>query len=121
MNICMCVACRRVFSIAMGGVSRLSQIAATQLLQLDRCVHARRAVAAFYGAQRERYGAVLAELGFTLHTGEGGFYHWCRLPGTLTCLAFNEILFKYDAAILPGTLCDMFRRGEAGPLGRFIR
>jgi DNA-binding transcriptional MocR family regulator len=105
----------------MGGVSRLSQIAVTQLLELDRCVLARRAVASFYGAQREKYGAILRELGFTVYTGEGGFYHWCKLPGSLTCMEFNEILFKYDAAILPGTLCDMFRRGESGPMGSFIR
>ena len=68
-----------------------------------------------------RYGAILKELGFTLFTGDGGFYHWCKMPGSLTCMEFNEILFKYDAAILPGTLCDMFRRGESGPMGNFIR
>ena len=105
----------------MGGVSRLSQLMTTQLLELNRVTHARRSVASFYGAQRERYGRILKELGFTLYTGDGGFYHWCKLPGSLTCMEFNDMLFKYHAAILPGTLCDMFRRGEGGPMGTFIR
>jgi len=112
---------RNISSLAMGGVSRLSQIACAQLLDLDRCIHARRAIAAFYGGQRKRYGAILRELGFSLYTGEGGFYHWCKLPGNMTCVEFNERLFKLGAAVLPGTLCDMFRRGESGPMGSFIR
>jgi aspartate/methionine/tyrosine aminotransferase len=112
---------RNFSSIAMGGVSRLSQIAATALLDINRVVTARQAVAAFYGSQREKYGQALQALGLELFTGDGGFYHWCRLPAGLTCSQFNERLFKHEAAILPGTLCDMFRRGEDGPMGGFIR
>ena len=110
-----------VVSFAMGGVCRIAQILGAQLLELGRCDHARCAVAAFYGSQRERYGIALQKLGFILYTGEGGFYHWCKLPGMMTCVEFNEKLFKYGAAILPGTLCDMFRRGNSGPMSRFIR
>jgi DNA-binding transcriptional MocR family regulator len=71
--------------------------------------------------QRKRYGEALAELGFELYTGGGGFYHWGRLPGDLTGDAFNERLFEHGAGILPGRLCDMRRSGNEGPLGRMIR
>ena len=112
---------RNFSSIAMGGVARPSQIATAGLLQLDRARHAREAIASFYSSQRERYGAALRDLGFELFTGDGGFYHWGRLPGGLTADAFNERLFEHRAAILPGTLCDMLRRGASGPMGSFVR
>jgi DNA-binding transcriptional MocR family regulator len=82
---------------------------------------ARDAVAAFFGAQRKRYGGGLGGLGFELFTGTGGFYHWARLPKGLTGDVFNERLFKHNAGILPGRLCDMERRGDKGPLGPMIR
>lgn len=112
---------RNFSSIAMGGVARPSQICTAGLLELKRAKHAREAIATFYGSQRDRYGAALRNLGFELFTGDGGFYHWGRLPGGLTADEFNERLFEHKAAILPGTLCDMFRRGSSGPLGRFVR
>jgi hypothetical protein len=34
---------------------------------------------------------------------------------------FNERLMRRGAAILPGRLCDMARRGDRGPLGRTVR
>ncbi|MBS1718283.1 MAG: pyridoxal phosphate-dependent aminotransferase [Armatimonadetes bacterium] len=112
---------RNFSSIAMGGVARPSQICTAGLLQLQRAKQAREAIGAFYGSQRARYGEALTELGFELFTGDGGFYHWGRLPGGLTADEFNERLFKHEAAILPGTLCDMFRRGSASPLASFVR
>lgn len=112
---------RNFSSIAMGGVARPSQICTAALLQLTRAAHAREAVGRFYGDQRKRYETALIELGFELFTGEGGFYHWGRLPGDLTAEAFNDRLFKHEAAILPGTLCDMFRRGASSPHANFIR
>lgn len=112
---------RNFSSIAMGGVARPSQICTSKLLQLDRAAHARHSVSEYYGRQRDRYGAALQELGFELYTGDGGFYHWGKLPGGLTCTEFNERLFKYEAAILPGTLCDMFRRGDDSPLSTYMR
>jgi len=108
-------------SFGMGGVSRASQLYVTELLARDRVRRARSAIAAFYAGQRRRYGTALRELGFELFTGDGGFYHWARLPGGLTGDAFNERLFAHDAAILPGRLCDMARRGDEGPLGDMIR
>lgn len=115
---------RNFSSIAMGGVARPSQIAATQLLQTDRVAHARKSVCQYYGEQRRRYGDALDKLGFELYTGEGGFYHWGRLPNGLAADEFNERLFKHEAAILPGRLChmdrgnclDQFMRFSFGPL-----
>ena len=112
---------RNFSSIAMGGVARPSQIVATQLLQLDRVTHARKSVGEYYGEQRRRYGDALDKLGFELYTGNGGFYHWGKLPKGLSADTFNERLFKYQAAILPGKLCDMTRGSGVSPLNEFMR
>ncbi len=113
---------RNFSSIGMGGVSRASQLYVARLLDLARVAHARRAVGEFFTGQRRRYAEGLTRLGFELFTGQGGFYHWARLPGDLTAAEFNRRLFAHDAGILPGPLCDMARRqGEEGPLARFIR
>ncbi len=112
---------RNYSSFAMGGVSRPSQLYVTELLQLERVRRARTAIAKFYTEQRQRYGDGLTRLGLELFTGDGGFYHWARLPGGMTGDAFNERLFAHDAAILPGRLCDMARRGDRGPLADMIR
>lgn len=112
---------RNYSSFAMGGVSRASQLYVARLLEPQRVQKARQAIASFYGSQRTRYAAGLQQLGFELFTGDGGFYHWARLPRQLTGDAFNERLFAHGAGILPGRLCDMARRGDAGPLGPMIR
>jgi len=113
---------RNFSSIAMGGVARPSQIVAASLLNLNRVEQARTAIGHYYGNQRHRYGEALRSLGFILFTGDGGFYHWAKLPQGLTADEFNERLFLYKAAILPGTLCDMFRRGnKESPHRHFIR
>ncbi len=113
---------RNYSSIVMGGVSRASQLYVTQLLQTDRVRQARTAIGSFYSEQRVRYGEALEGLGFELFTGNGGFYHWGRLPGGLTADEFNDRLFPHGAAILPGRLCDM-RRSPAGtgPFDGFAR
>lgn len=112
---------RNFSSIAMGGVSRPSQICVARLLEIERVTKARDAVRDFYGDQRDWYRQKLSGLGIELFTGEGGFYHWGKLPGDLTADEFNERLFEHKAAILPGHLCDMYRRGPSGEMGRFIR
>ena len=112
---------RNFSSIAMGGIARPSQICTAKLLELPRAKHARAAIGDFYSSQRQRYGQALADLGFELFTGDGGFYHWGRLPSGLSADEFNERLFEHRAAILPGTLCDMFRRGSKSPLADFVR
>jgi aspartate/methionine/tyrosine aminotransferase len=113
---------RNYSSFGMGGVSRASQLYVTKLFEPARVRHARQAVAEFFTRQRKRYRQGLEDLGFELYTGHGGFYHWGRLPGELSADEFNERLFKYEAGILPGILCDMARRrGESGPLYRFVR
>ena len=113
---------RNYSSFGMGGISRPSQLYVAELLEPTRARHAREAVNNFFTGQRRRYAAGLQELGFELFTGTGGFYHWGRLPGELSADAFNERLFKHNAGILPGVLCDMQRRqGADGPLHRFIR
>jgi len=113
---------RNYSSFGMGGVSRASQLYVTELFEPARIRQARQAVAKFFTEQRKRYRHGLKELGFELYTGDGGFYHWGKLPGELSADEFNERLFKHEAGILPGVLCDMARRrGEDGPLHRFIR
>ncbi|MCX6119178.1 MAG: pyridoxal phosphate-dependent aminotransferase [Proteobacteria bacterium] len=112
---------RNFSSIAMGGVSRPSQVYVTNLLDLDRVTQARKAVVKFYNEQRKIYRDGLASCGMELSTGDGGFYHWGKLPHGLTAEDFNQRLFKHKAAILPGTLCDMHRRGAQGPHNHFIR
>ena len=113
---------RNFSSIAMGGVARPSQILATRMLDLDRVDLARKAVGRFFGEQRRRYGDALDKLGFELFTGDGGFYHWGRLPDGLSADEFNQRLFAHKAAILPGRLCDMNREaGAASPLDSFMR
>lgn len=108
-------------TFGMGGVSHLSQRYALELLAPDRIAQVRTAVPAFYARQRERYGKAFADLGLELFTGDGGFYHWCRLPRGLTADELNRRLFAEGAAILKGTDCDMARRGDASPLRDFFR
>ncbi len=114
---------RNYSSLGMGGVSRLSQRCATDLLEPARVRQARAAVGAFFGSQRRRYAEGLASLGLELFTGEGGFYHWARLPEGDTGDLLNERLFAHDAGILPGRLCDMARPPGGGPsaLDRMFR
>ena len=113
---------RNYSSFGMGGISRASQLYVADLLEPARVSQARQAVNDFFTSQRKRYKAGLEDLGFDLYTGDGGFYHWGRLPGELSADEFNERLFTHDAGILPGVLCDMARRkGEDGPLHRFVR
>ena len=76
---------------------------------------------AFYGSQRERYGEAFERLGLELFSGNGGFYHWCRLPGSLTAAELNERLFREGAAILKGTDCDMARPSQGSTLENFFR
>jgi aspartate/methionine/tyrosine aminotransferase len=108
-------------SFGMGGVSHLSQLYALELLKAGRIDQAREAVAMFYDGQRARYATAFQELGLEQFSGEGGFYHWCRLPEGLTAQAFNERLFRSGAAILKGSDCDMARLGDDSPLRRFFR
>ncbi|WP_419163647.1 pyridoxal phosphate-dependent aminotransferase [Candidatus Palauibacter sp.] len=108
-------------SFGMGGVSHPSQCYAVELLHPIRVPRVRRAVPAFYASQRARYGEAFEELGLELFSGDGGFYHWCRLPDGLTAQQLNEHLFKRGAAILKGTDCDMARLGDASPLASFFR
>ena len=108
-------------SFGMGGVSHPSQLYALQLFEPSRVMKSREAVPAFYHSQRERYGEAFERVGLELFTGDGGFYHWCKLPGGLSAEALNQRLFKEGAAILKGTDCDMARQGEASTLREFFR
>ena len=60
-------------------------------------------------------------MGLELFSGQGGFYHWCKLPGALDADYFNKQLFKYGAAILKGTDCDMRRMGTRSSIKQFFR
>merc|ERR1719412_3518168 len=87
-------------SFGMGGVSHPSQHYAVELLQPERVKQAREAVMKHYSFQRERYGQAFRDMGLTVYTGAGGFYHWCELPEGMNANEFNERLFKVGAAIL---------------------
>ena len=67
-------------SFGMGGVSHPSQRYALALLDPSRVDQARAAVPAYYASQRARYGEAFASLRLESFTGDGGFYHWCKLP-----------------------------------------
>lgn len=108
-------------SFGMGGVSHPSQRFALELFDEDRIRLARRAVPRFYRRQRDRYGEAFETMGLELFSGEGGFYHWCRLPGELSAGQLNERLFQEGAAVLKGSDCDMRRLGDASPLKSFFR
>ena len=112
---------RNYSSIAMGGVSRPSQLYVANLLKIDRVDQARTAVVTFFNEQRQRYKKGLESIGIELFTGTGGFYHWGRLPNGLSADEFNTRLFKHKAAILPGKLCDMNRLGDKGIHNQFMR
>jgi aspartate/methionine/tyrosine aminotransferase len=105
----------------MGGVSRPSQLYALKLFDKERIELSRKAVPKFYDSQRNRYGKRFKELGLELYSGNGGFYHWCKLKGNLTGAELNEKLFKEGAAILKGTDCDMYRLEENSHLKQFFR
>ena len=63
-----------------------------------------------------RYGKAFKEMGLTVYTGDGGFYHWIELPKGLTADEFNKRLFKKGAAILKGSDCDMGRPHAKGDM-----
>ncbi len=108
-------------SFGMGGVSHPSQLFALELLAPERVALARSAIPAFYGGQRKRYAEAFRRLGLEVFSGDGGFYHWCRLPAGMNAEELNRRLFREGAAILEGTDCDMLRRGAASPLASFFR
>lgn len=102
-------------SFGMGGVSHPSQLYAAELLEPTRVAQAREAVANHYGHQRDRYGAAFRDMGLGVHTGDGGFYHWLKLPEGLEASELNRRLFKHGAAILEGRDCDMARPHDKDP------
>ena len=108
-------------SFGMGGVSRPSQIYATDLLERSRTDLAHHAVSKFYSLQREKYARAFEELGLKLFSGEGGFYHWCKLTNGMSADTLNQHLFKQGAAILKGEDCDMARGDYKSPLDTFFR
>lgn len=99
----------------MGGVSHPSQLYAVKLFEPNRIKLQRKAIEDHYNWQRERYGKAFEELGLKLLTGNGGFYHWLKLPDGLNCVDLNKRLFKRGAAILEGPNCDMARPHSKEP------
>ena len=99
----------------MGGVSHLSQHYAAELLEPGRVALAREAVERHYSMQRVRYGEAFESMGLGVYTGDGGFYHWMKLPEGLEAGELNRRLFKHGAAILEGIDCDMARPHDKSP------
>ena len=60
-------------------------------------------------------------MGLGVFSGNGGFYHWCKLKNGMTAKDLNNILFKSGAAILKGNDCDMERKGKNSLLNNFFR
>ena len=113
-------------SFGMGGVSHPSQHYAIKLLNPSRVKKARKAVEEHYNWQRERYGKAFKEMGISVYTGNGGFYHWLELPEGMTSNELNKRLFKRGAAILCAFDCDMGRPhlkdpSYITPYARFFR
>lgn len=108
-------------TIQTGGVSHLSQLYAIQLFDKSRVALARKAIPKFYGEQRVRYEKAFKDLGCEVFSGEGGFYHWIKLPGKMTAEDFNKKLFKHGAAVLAGADCDMSGGGKKSQLKQFFR
>lgn len=108
-------------SFGIGGVSRLSQIYAENLLDKSRTDLAHNAIPKFYDKQRLRYGDAFKKMGLDLFSGDGGFYHWCKLKNGMSAEDLNNVLFKSGAAILKGNDCDMSRGGEKSSLRNFFR
>ena len=54
-------------------------------------------------------------MGLGVYTGDGGFYHWLKLPEGLNAGELNRRLFKHGAAILEGRDCDMARPHDKDP------
>ena len=102
-------------SFGMGGVSHPSQHYAVKLLEPNRVKQSRKAVEEHYNWQRERYGKAFKEMGLGVYTGNGGFYHWLELPEGMTSDELNKRLFKYGAAILCASDCDMARPHSKDP------
>ena len=102
-------------SFGMGGVSHPSQLYAAELLEPSRVAQARDAVERHYGMQRTRYGEAFEQMGLGVYTGEGGFYHWMKLPDGLNASELNRRLYREGAAILEGVDCDMARPHAKDP------
>ena len=106
----------------MGGVSNISQCYALELFKPERTKLFRQVIPSHYKMQRERYEKAFINLGLKIWSGKGGFYHWCELPNKINSKELNKRLFKYGAAILDGTNCDMYRRTSIiSPLKSFFR
>ena len=85
------------------------------MLEPERVAKAREAVDRHYSMQRARYGEAFAKMGLGVFTGDGGFYHWLRLPEGLNASELNKRLFRHGAAILEGRDCDMARPHTKDP------
>ena len=85
-------------SIGMGGVSRLSQLYTLKLLDPKRVKIARSAVPSFYSKQRIRYKNAFNDLTLETHSGDGGFYHWCKLPNQISSSTGIPTPFKVEFA-----------------------
>jgi len=96
-------------TFAIGGISRPSQKFIEFLLDIDHVREHRSSMGEFNRQQRQRYGSMLTDSGMKLHTGSGGFYHWCETPAGISANDVDDRLRRHGASILPGLFCDQNR------------
>ena len=108
-------------SFGIGGVSRLSQTYTKHLLNKGRTDLAHNAIPKFYDEQRSKYRGAFNKMDLDVFSGDGGFYHWCKLNNGITADELNTALFKNGAAILKGNDCDMKREADNSSLKNFFR
>lgn len=112
-------------TFAVGGVSRPSQRFIEMLLDPEQVRHHRESMGRFNRSQSDQYKEMVLGAGMKVHTGPGGFYHWCEVPDEGDAQEVNQRLLEHDACVLPGYYCDQGRPYDeseyASPLARCFR
>ena len=85
---------------------------AGELLEPSRVAQAREAVDAHYSMQRARYGEAFEKMGLSVYTGDGGFYHWLKLPDGLDFAPATALMQSYCTSLHALTHRGDVKEGE---------